>query len=155
MDCPAETNLFQMEHACLIGSSYRNLLGKALIPEAHSDKDFARFLFYAPFAVLSHDSAADPLFNYANLKGLALFELSWQELCVLPSRLSAEPLKQIERERLLTEVKKKGYIDNYQGIRIAKSGKRFSIKNTEVWNLYDANKGYKGQAACIRQWQLL
>ena len=155
MDYPAETNLFQIAHACLIGNSYRQLLGKELIPEARSDQDFARLLFYAPFAVLSHDTSADPLFNYANLKGLELFELSWQELCVLPSRLSAEAVKQADRESVLNKVKDKGYIDNYQAIRIAKTGRRFSIKNTEVWNLYDADKSYQGQAACIRQWQYL
>lgn len=155
MDLPAEINLFQIEHARLIGNSYRQLFGRELIPESRNDKDFARLLFYAQFAVLSHDTAADPLFNYANLKGLELFELSWRELCVLPSRLSAERPNQSERERLLTEVRNKGYIDDYQGVRIAKSGKRFWIKHTEVWNLYDEANGYKGQAACIRHWQCL
>lgn len=158
MDYPTENNCFQIEHACLIKKSYRQLLGKELIPEAGSDEEFARLLFYAPFVILSHDTAADPVFNYGNLKALSLYELSWEELSRLPSRLSAEPVTQAERDGLLAEVKQKGYIDHYQGVRIAQSsGKRFLIKNTVVWNLnlIDAGGRYQGQAACVREWEFL
>lgn len=155
MDFPAEANNFQAEHARLIHDSYRRFFGRELIPGAATDSEFARLLFHAPFAVLSHNTAADPVFNYANLKGLELFELTWDELCALPSRLSAELPDQAERDRLLAEVKNKGYIDDYQGIRITKTGKRFSIQDTEVWNLFDDENRYRGQAACIRQWQFL
>ncbi len=155
MDYPTEINRFQIEHACLIKKNYRQLLGKELIPEAGSDEEFARLLFYAPFVILSHDTAADPVFNYGNLKALSLFELSWEEFSRLPSRLSAEAVTQAERDRLLAEVKQKGYIDHYQGIRIAKSGKRFLIKNAVVWNLIDSSGRYQGQAACLREWEFL
>ena len=37
----------------------------------------ARELYRASFAVLSHDTEADPLLNYANQAALTLFELSW------------------------------------------------------------------------------
>ncbi|MGR8981551.1 MAG: MEKHLA domain-containing protein [Gammaproteobacteria bacterium] len=155
MDFPAEANNFQAGHARLIHGSYRRLFGRELIPGAASDSEFARLLFHAPFAVLSHDAAADPVFNYANHKGLELFELTWEELCALPSRLSAELPDQAERERLLAEVKNKGCIDDYHGIRITQTGKRFSIHHAEVWNLYDEENRYRGQAACIRQWRFL
>lgn len=155
MDYPAEANHFQIEHARLIKKSYRQLLGKELISEASSDEEFARLLFHAPFAVLTHDTAADPVFNYGNLKALLLFEFSWQELSGLPSRMSAEAITQSERDKLLVEVKQKGYIDHYQGIRIAKSGKRFLIKNAVVWNLIDSELCYQGQAAFIGEWEFL
>jgi len=155
MDFPSEANNFQAEHARLISDSYRRLFGRELISGTGSDAEFARLLFDAPFAVLSHDTAADPVFNYANLKGLELFELTWDELCVLPSRLSAELPDQAERDRLLNEVKSKGFIDDYRGIRITKTGKRFSINRTEVWNLFDEENNFRGQAACIRHWQFL
>ena len=155
MDYPTEKNNFLVEHALDIRNSYRQLLLKELIPDIHSNEQFARRLFYAPFAVVSHDTASDPVFNYANLKALELFELSWKDFTQLPSRLSAEPVNQAERERLLAEVTEKGYIDHYEGIRISSTGKRFLIRNAVVWNIMDKNHCCKGQAACFDQWEFL
>ena len=155
MDYPAEKNSFLLEHVVDMRESYRQLLLKDLIPDIQSDAQFARALFYAPFAVVSHDTASDPVFNYANLKALELFALSWEDFICLPSRLSAEPVNQAERERLLAEVTEKGYIDHYQGVRISSTGKRFLIKNAVVWNLFDKNQCYKGQAARFDQWTFL
>ena len=73
---------------------------------------------------------------------------------LLPSRLSAEPVNQAERERLLALVTQNGYIDNYAGVRISSTGKRCMIKNAVVWNLVD-NGIYKGQAACFTEWELI
>ena len=155
MDYPTEKNNFLVEHVVDIGNSYRQLLLKELIPDSQSDEQFARQLFYAPFALVSHDTVSDPVFNYANLKALELFELSWEDFTRLPSRLSAEPVNQVERKRLLAEVTEKGYIDHYKGVRISSTGKRFQIKNAVVWNLMDKNQCYKGQAAWFDQWEYL
>ena len=155
MDYPTEKNNFLVEHVLDIKNSYRQLLLKELISDLQSDEQFARQLFYAPFAVVSHDTASDPVFNYANLKALELFELGWEDFTRLPSRLSAEPVNQAERERLLAEVTEKGYIDHYEGVRISSTGKRFLIKNAVVWNLTDKNHCYKGQAAWFDQWEFL
>jgi hypothetical protein len=155
MDYPTEKNNFFVGHALDIRNSYRQLFSKELIPDIQSDEQFARQLFYAPFAVVAHDTASDPVFNYANLNALELFELSWKDFTSLPSRLSAEPVNQAERERLLAEVTEKGYIDHYHGVRISSTGKRFLIKNAVVWNLIDKNQRYKGQAAWFDQWEFL
>ena len=151
MDYPAEKNNFLVEHVVDIRNSYRQLLSKDLIPGLQSDQEFSRQLFYAPFAVVSHDTASDPIFNYANLKALELFELSWEDFICLPSQLSAEPVNQAERERLLAQVTANGYIDHYEGVRISSTGKRFKISNAVVWNLTDKNQNYKGQAAWFEQ----
>ena len=155
MDYPTEKNNFLVEHVLDIRNSYRQLLLKELIPGIKTDEQFARQLFYAPFAIVSHDTANEPVFNYANLKALELFELSWEDFTHLPSRLSAETVNQAERERLLVDVTEKGYIDDYKGVRISSTGKRFLIKNAVVWNLMDKNQCYKGQAACFDQWTFL
>jgi hypothetical protein len=155
MDYPTEENNFLVDHALDIKKSYRQLLLKELMPDIQSDGQFARQLFYAPFAVVSHDTASDPIFNYANLKALELFDLSWEAFTRLPSRLSAEPVNQAERDRLLAEVTEKGYIDHYEGVRISSSGKRFLIKNAIVWNITDENECYKGQVARFDQWVFL
>jgi len=155
MDYPNETNHFLLEHALLLKNSYHQLLDKDLIPITNSNKSFAEQLFNAPFIVVSHNNDSDPVFNYANLKALALFELSWEDLIQLPSRCSVEPVNQAERERLLAIVTTQGYIEHYQGIRISSTGKRFMIKNAVVWNLIDAKGNYKGQAAQFADWAFI
>lgn len=155
MNYPSETNQFLSEHIALMSNSYRKLLGEDLIIKNKAHESLAKALFYAPFVVVSHNIAADPVFNYANLKALELFGFSWQEFTQLPSRLSAEPIHQIEREKLLAEVNRKGYIADYKGIRLTKAGQLFLIKNAVVWNLLDSNGRYAGQAARFQQWQFL
>jgi MEKHLA domain-containing protein len=115
----------------------------------------ARELFYAPFVVLSHNTAPDPILNYANESGLRLFDLSWDELTVMPSRLTAQAPEQAERSRLLAQVSKVGFIDDYKGIRIAKNGRKFAIERATVWNLLDEDGAPYGQAATFSEWQFL
>lgn len=155
MNPPSKANHFLNQHASLLIHSYRELLGKALIPETQSHTALAQDLYYAPFVVVSHNTALDPVFNYANRKALELFGFSWEEFTALPSRLSAEPSHQLEREKLLAEVSLNGYSANYQGIRITKTGRRFLIKNAVVWNLLDGEGNYAGQAAKFGEWEFL
>ena len=105
--------------------------------------------------MLSHNDDPDPIFSYGNQAALDLFEMSWDQLTSLPSRLSAEPQLREERERLLVEVAEKGYIDSYKGIRVSSSGKRFMVENSIVWNLIDEAGQRHGQAAVLYQWKAL
>lgn len=155
MNFPCIANQYLSEQVALLNQSYLKLLGKELIVEIHPYGTLAQALFYAPFVLVSHNTAADPVFNYANLKALELFGFSEEEFTQLPSRLSAEPVHQVEREKLLAEVSRKGYIDHYQGIRLTKTGQRFLIKNAVVWNLLDERGQYAGQAACFEEWEFL
>jgi hypothetical protein len=109
-------------------------------------------LFEADFVLLAHDTSSDPVFNYGNRRALDLFELSWDELLAMPSRLSAEPVNQQQREDLLHQVKSQGFIDHYSGVRISKTGRRFRIDNAVVWNIFDQDGRYHGQAACFSDW---
>lgn len=130
----------------LLCASYVHWTGHNLITAA-TERDAVQRLLAAPFAVVAHDTQAEPIFNYANACALRLFGMSWQEFTQLPSRLSAEPLAQDEREKLLQRVKQHGFIDDYAGMRIAKDGMRFMIRNATVWNLLDVDGNYCGQAA--------
>ena len=152
---PDEQNLYLAEHVNVLRESFRYYLGRDLIDPTLSEVAAAREAFFAPFVLLSHGTAADPIFNYGNKTALALFEMSWQELTVLPSRKSAELPNRIERARLLNEVSSKGCIEDYSGVRISKSGKRFAIAQATVWNLIDKNGGYYGQAAVFCDWKYL
>ena len=44
-----------------------------------------------------------------------------------PSRYTAEPVERQERERLLERTTRDGFVDDYRGVRITSSGKRFQI----------------------------
>jgi len=123
--------------------------------ESSKQSAWGRLAFTLNFALLSHNTDQDPLFNYANRTALDLFEFSWDELIGLPSRLSAEPVNQQERERLLARVTTQGFIDDYAGVRISKTGKRFRIQGAIVWNVIDEQGSYRGQAAWFKDWTWL
>lgn len=153
---PSPENGYLAEHAALLLESYRHWFGENLLAPGATPAETALRLFEADFAVLSHDTAADPLFNYANRRGLELFELDWRQLLATPSRAFAEAVKQEERGRVLAQVSAYGYIDNYASVRISRSGRRFRIENARVWNLINTEGGgYTGQAALITAWRFL
>lgn len=147
------TSLTLIAHVETLRASYHHWTGKHLIDPSIPAEFAANTLDTMPFALVSHDTAADPVFNYANRLALELFSMSWDEFTALPSRLSAEPVNQTERARLLETVSQNGYIEDYSGIRIAKTGRRFMIKNATVWNLITSDGSFYGQAALIRAWQ--
>lgn len=155
MHCPAKDNAFQARHAGLLGSSFLKFLNRPLCQGICGTETFANTVYEAPFAVVSHGIEPDPVFNYANLKAMELFAVEWAELTQMPSRLSAEPLNRLERQKLLESVSQYGFIDHYQGVRISKNGKRFLIRNAVVWNLIDGHDNYQGQAACFSDWEFL
>jgi hypothetical protein len=152
---PDAGNDYLPEHTSLLLRSFAHWTGRQLMDVSLTPEEQAQALFHAPFALVSHGTEADPVFNYANQQALALFEMSWEEFTQLPSRLSAEPMHQEERERLLSTVARQGYIANYRGIRIARSGRRFWIENAIVWNLLDAENRYLGQAAMFDTWHFI
>lgn len=136
------------ERLRLIVESYQRLTGKALIHNAPSAAAGLRVaLWEAPRAIVAHGTEADPIFFYGNRLALELFEMSADEFARLPSRLSAEPLAQEARVKLLEKVSQQGYVDGYSGMRIAKSGRRFMIADTTVWDMLDESGEYHGQAA--------
>ncbi len=151
---PGPDNHFCAEHARLLLDSYRRLTGRELVP-AGDPAQRAKALYEADFVVVSHDTAPDPVFNYANLAAQRLFETDWDTFVTLPSRLSAGPVHRDERRRLLDEVSRHGYIDNYAGIRVAQSGRQFRIEAATVWNLADDGGKYAGQAAMFSVWHFL
>jgi len=139
----------------ILCDSYRHWTGHSLLDPAADGLAAVRLLDTLPYAVLSHGTQADPIFNYGNQTALGLFELDWDALTALPSRLSAEPLVREERDRLLARVAQDGYIDDYTGVRVSSSGKRFLIRNATVWNLLDEKGQPYGQAALLKEWQAI
>ncbi len=158
LSSPGLGNGYQPGQAVLLLSAYRELTGRELLPFLPVELPplaAARELYFAPFAVLSHDAGEDPVFTYANLTAQILFAMPWREIVGLPSRYSAEPLVREERQRFLEAVSRQGYIDDYRGVRIGRDGSRFEIARATVWNLPGSGSNPVGQAACFSEWTLL
>jgi hypothetical protein len=149
---PSTANDYLVTHIQVLQDSYRHYLGQDLVDADLSPEAAARQIYHAPFVVVSHNAAADPVFTYGNQTALALFEMTWSEFTQLPSRRSAEPPSQAERDQLLGLVTTQGFIADYAGIRISKGGRRFWIRGVTVWNLRDAQNQSAGQAAAYRDW---
>jgi hypothetical protein len=149
---PSQINDYLATYIQMLRESYHHYLGKDLIDQTLSPSRAAQHIYNAPFVVVSHNAAVDPIFTYGNQKALNLFEMTWSEFTQLPSRQSAEVSVQGEREQLLTATMTQGFMSNYAGIRISKGGRRFWIRNVTVWNLLNPQGQYAGQAAVYSDW---
>ena len=152
MKPPSPDNGFLADHVARLLDSYRHWTGQALLPPHPDPAVTAERLYHAPFVVVSHGTGDDPCFDYGNALALELFELDWAGFTRLPSRRSAATAEQAQRAELLARVSANGFIDDYSGIRISASGRRFLIEGAVVWNLLDRNGRISGQAATFSRW---
>ena len=139
----------------IMSESYQRLLGQNLIDSVETPEQLAKALFHAPFVLVSHGTEADPIFNYGNQTALQLWSLSWDEFTKTTSASTTEPIEREDRAAMLKQAAEQGYIDNYQGIRIAHTGKKFMIKQVKLWNLTDELGQKCGQAATFAHWTWL
>jgi len=146
---------FVIAHTACLTRSLKHWTGRELWPGVSNSIELAQKVFEGPFVLVSHGMEADPILNYGNRTALALWELSWEELTLMPSRLTAEAPNREERARLLAAVTRDGFIDDYSGVRISKSGRRFHIARATVWNLLAENGKPCGQAAMFDRWEFL
>jgi hypothetical protein len=135
-------------------ASHEALTGRVLLQRTHGESagEYALRVYEAPFVLLAHDGGDDPRFTYANRSAQQLFERAWPAYIGLPSRYSAEPDDRNARQVLLERVLRDGYCDDYGGIRVAASGRRFRIEGATVWNVLDDAGNRIGQAATFAQW---
>lgn len=144
-----------MARAGVLLESFRRRLGRELIERSGDATEDARRLFEAPYVVVAHGTEADPILNYANRTALDLWETDVATITKMPSRLTAEAPERAERERLLARTSRDGYVDDYRGIRITSTGRRFEIDRAIVWNLDDNAGNRLGQAASFGNWRFL
>jgi len=138
--------------AGLVLDSFRRLVGRELLSREGGPLDQAARLFVAPQVVVSHGTEDDPVLWYGNAAALALWEMDWETFTRTPSRLTAEPAHRDERARLLERTRRDGYVDDYAGIRVSSTGRRFRIEQAIVWNVVDAAGRLHGQAATFDRW---
>lgn len=136
-----------------MANSYHKYTNKLILD---NPIDLSKDLYKESFVLAAHKYDEDePRFVFGNAKALELWELDWESFIGMPSRLTAEEIHQDARERLLEEVTSKGYIENYSGIRISSTGRRFQINNAIVWNVLDATGEAIGQAVKFSDYEYL
>jgi hypothetical protein len=137
----------------ILADSFARLLGRPLLPGLPAEgRALARALYDAPVVIVSHGTGADPVFWFANRAAQALWEMDWARFTRTPSRLSAEPDERATREALLRRAAEHGYIDDYRGVRVSATGRRFAIEDVVLWNLADEHGARCGQAATFSRW---
>ena len=141
---PAYRSQHMRRRIGLVASSFERLLGR---PLALIRNDVVASLWDAPANIVAHGMEADPLFFFGNRRALETFESDVVAFTMMPSRLSAEAPLRDERQALLERVAREGFIDDYAGVRITASGRRFRIERAIVWNIIDEAGSRHGQAA--------
>ena len=148
---PAASNLWHHEWLRLLDSSLRKCSGTAILPAPDaSPAQCSTVASSDDLVVVSHDGAEDPVFNYASKAALDLWEMDWETFTSTPSRFSAEPDEREARAELLRRVTADGYVDDYRGVRVSSSGRRFEVRDAYVWNVYQGEERV-GQAALFRR----
>ncbi|TVU59214.1 MEKHLA domain-containing protein [Vibrio atlanticus] len=133
----------------IISHNYNRIFGKQLYRENNSDLEIFYEVWNSHFAIVSHGTEINPLFNFANKKALEIFELNYLDFIGLPSIQTADALAAEDRIMLLNDVNRHGFVKNYSGIRVSAKGKKFQICDAVIFNLFDFEYNYHGQAAII------
>ena len=135
-------------------NSYRRWTGADLFPRGSVEDDLER-LWSLSQVVVSHGTQADPAFVFGNRLALELWEMPLEDFLGMPSRLTAEPMHRDDRQRLLDATREHGFFDNYCGVRITRTGRRFQIEKALLWMVLDGQGDVIGQAATFDSWTWL
>jgi MEKHLA domain len=138
----------------LLMLSFHHWTGKDLVAADGTPEEQSKRLFEAPFVVVSHGIEPDPVLNYGNRAALELWEMTWEELRLTPSHRTAEAVSRVERASMLARAEAQGYIADYRGVRISRTGRRFLVENALVWNVLEGDRRV-GQAATFSRWEYL
>lgn len=129
--------------------SYRHWAGEDLLDLPSDEAAHARALFDAPLAVLAHDTRPDPLCIYANDAALTAFELSPADAPAFATSRTVEPTAREERRGALSRAEDVGLLSGYSGVRVSTTGRRFRIRDGQIWTLLDDDGRRVGQAAAF------
>ena len=100
------------------------------------------------YAVLSHGTQKDPIYNYFNRAALETFQWSEDEVYQIPSRYSApDGATRSDRQERLKKTAEEDVINLPNAIRQTKSGDQFQINDVILWNVYNDDGVRVGQMA--------
>ena len=144
-----------IDRSRLILDSYSHWLKNDLLDRNGPDLQVAQRMYFADRVIVAHGTEEDPILCYANHAALQLWEADLATLLTMPSRKTAEPDERADRSEMLRRGLEKGFIEDYSGIRVSTSGRRFLIRQATVWNLIDQSGMRAGQAATFDTWEYL
>lgn len=129
--------------------SYRRLLGRELVDRSGDAAEDARRLFDLPLAVLAHDTAPQPLLDWANRAAARAFDATPESLLGRPSAATAPADAVADRGKLFDTLARDGFVTGYSGVRVSLTGRRFVIDDVAVFKVTDAAGRPAGHAAVI------
>lgn len=135
--------------------SYQHFTHRSLVEPTDDVVELRARLDHLSAVIVAHNREADPFFVYANDLACQLWEMPREKLVGMPSRLTAESMHRDERARLLEKTQRQGFVDDYQGIRISATGRRFRIEQALLWNILNEQGELIGQAATFDRWTWL
>ena len=135
---------FHDKTGLVLDQASQNLLDK------DGDEAARRLFLSHERVVVSHGTQKQlengPVLNYGNTAALRRWGASWEQLTSMPSRYTAEPMERCARDAFMKRVTEDGVVTDYEGVRIALDGTKFTISNAVVWNVVIDGE-YIGQAA--------
>jgi len=137
--------------ATVILDSFRRCVGRELIDRSGDAAEDARRLFDLPLAVLAHDTAPQPLLDWANQAAARAFDATPESLLGKLSSATAPPDATADRHQLFEILARRGFVTGYSGVRISFTGRRFIIDDVTVFALVDEAGRPAGHAAVIRE----
>jgi len=139
----------QVHRATEILDSFRRCVGRELIGRSGDAAEDASRLFDLPLAVLAHDTAPQPLLDWANAAAAAAFDATPESLLGRLSSATAPPDATADRRQLFEALARDGFVTGYSGVRVSLTGRRFIIDDVTVFEVTDAAGRPAGHAAVI------
>lgn len=143
---PDVGNGFQRNHMNLMRNNLVRAGGVDIFNFSKAGVEAAERMFHAPFALFSYGNEEEPIYNYANLTALKLFDISWEDLTQTRIQDSFEAEEWKKHLGIMNQVQEKGALPNYCSSRKIKTGKSFHFKKGIIWSLKDEYLTHTGQA---------
>jgi len=140
----------------MLVESYSKHFNKPFLAQGVEITSIAKEVWDAPFVLMFHKLREEglPTFCYANRAALALFESEWDDFVGMESRNTAEDEEAVQKERdeYLEKALETGKVEKLDVWRVSQKGRRFLLKDVELWNV-ESGEDIIGQAAICREWQ--
>jgi len=123
-----------------------------VVDDSNCDSDFIynRVCQNDRYVLISHGTQDSPIYNFGNIACLNAFARSWENITAMPSRECVINKSQDEalRIELMKNVTELGFVDGeYRGYRVLGDGKFIKLTRCVVWNCFNDDDEYIGQAA--------
>lgn len=136
--------------------SLKKLCGESLLDRMDNVDTVSAVHSCQRFAVLSHGTQDDPVYNYFNLGALLTFQWPEDEVYQLPSRYSApDGAIRSDRSVLMQSVVDDDVRTIPLAVRQTKSGDQFEIHDLILWNVFDGEGNRVGQTALFDRTKLV